>query len=496
MDSIKYARCFNRNIMIREWHAKIQSGEKTAEALTREVFEVIKKRDEAIHAFLTLREEAAMAEAAAIDERVKRGETIDLLAGIPGALKDNITLAHERTTAGSKILDNYIAPYDAGVVKKLKSVGAVLVGKTNLDEFALGSSTEQSAYGPTRNPVDESRVPGGTSGGSAASVAGAMVPWALGSDTGGSIRQPASFTGIYGLKPTYGRVSRSGLIAAASSLDQIGPLATCVEDIAIVLSRIAGPDPLDATAQYQAVPSYEDKLTKDIAGKKIGIPKEYFGAALDSRVRERTEQVIEKLKSLGAEIVELELPNSRFALPVYYIIQPSELSSNLARFDGIRYGLSANDGENSLGNPGTLLETYLDSRRIGLGPEAKRRIMIGTYTLSAGYYDAYYKKAFAVRELLRQDFREAFTKVDIIFSPTTPGPAFKLGTKIDDPLQMYLEDIYTVTANLVGVPALSFPMGTVIEEGKELPIGGQFMGPWFDEQSLLDVAYALEAERH
>lgn len=479
--------------MIRSLHEKIQNGEKKAIDLVREAFETIKKRDETIHAFLTLREEAALREAAAIDDQVQRGEAIDLLAGIPGALKDNITLAHERTTAGSKILDNYIAPYDAGAVKKLKSVGAVVVGKTNLDEFALGSSTEQSAYGPTKNPVDETRVPGGTSGGSAASVAGAMVSWALGSDTGGSIRQPASFTGIYGLKPTYGRVSRSGLIAAASSLDQIGPLATSIEDVAIVLSRIAGPDTLDATAEDKPVPRYEDELTKDIRGKKIGLPKEYFSTALDSRVRQRGEAIIEKFKSLGAEVVELELPNSRFALPVYYIIQPSELSSNLARFDGIRYGLSVNDGENSLGNPGTLLETYLDSRRIGLGPEAKRRIMIGTYTLSAGYYDAYYKKAFAVRELLRRDFREAFAKVDAIFSPTTPGPAFKLGTKTDDPLQMYLEDIYTVTANLVGVPALSFPMGTVSEEGKELPVGGQLMGKWFDEGTILNLAHALES---
>lgn len=478
--------------MIRELHAKIQSGEKTAVAYTREVLDSIKERDASIHAFLTVREEAALAEAALIDERVQRGETIDLLAGIPGALKDNITLAHERTTAGSKILDHYLAPYDAGVVTRLKSAGAVLVGKTNLDEFALGSSTEQSAYGPTKNPVDETRVPGGTSGGSAAAVAAHMVPWALGSDTGGSIRQPASFTGIYGLKPTYGRVSRSGLIAAASSLDQIGPLATSVEDIAIVLSRIAGPDALDATAENKPVSLFENELTSDIKGKKIGIPKQYFSSALDSRVRERAEAVIDTLRSLGAEIVELDLPNSRFALPVYYIIQPSELSSNLARFDGIRYGLSVNDGKNSPESTGTLLETYLDSRRIGLGPEAKRRIMVGTYTLSAGYYDAYYKKAFAVRELLRQDFRTAFEKVDVIFSPTTPGPAFKLGTKTDDPLQMYLEDIYTVTANLVGVPALSFPMGTVTEEGKDLPIGGQFMGKWFDESTVLDLAFALE----
>lgn len=478
--------------MIREWHAELQSGKRQAVDLVRAAFEAIKKRDETLHAFLSLREEAALAEAVAVDERLKRGESVDLLAGIPGAIKDNITLAGERTTAGSKILDNYLAPYDAGVVTKLKTLGAVLVGKTNLDEFALGSSTEQSAYGPTQNPVDATRVPGGTSGGSAAAVAAHYVPWALGSDTGGSIRQPASFTGIYGLKPTYGRVSRSGLIAAASSLDQIGPLATCVEDIAIVLSRIAGPDPFDATAEEQPVPKFEDHLSKDIKGKKIGVPKEYFSDALDARVRERAEAMLDRLRSLGAEIVSLELPNSRFALPVYYIIQPSELSSNLARFDGIRYGLSVNDAQNSLGNPGSLLETYLDSRRIGLGPEAKRRIMVGTYTLSAGYYDAYYKKATAVRELLRSDFRRAFESVDALFSPTTPGPAFKLGTKTDDPVQMYLEDIYTVTANLIGVPALSLPMGTVTEAGKELPVGGQLMGKWFDEETLLNLAHALE----
>ncbi len=481
--------------MIRELHAKIQSGTTKAVDLTRSAFDAIKARDESLHAFLSLREEAALAEAAAIDERVGRGETIDLLAGIPGAVKDNITLAGERTTAGSKILDNYVAPYDAGVIERLKALGAVMVGKTNLDEFALGSSTEQSAYGPTKNPVDETRVPGGTSGGSAAAVAARYVPWALGSDTGGSIRQPASFTGIYGLKPTYGRVSRSGLIAAASSLDQIGPLATSVEDIAIVLSRIAGPDRLDATAENRPVPSFEDNLTTDIKGKRIGVPKQYFSDALDSRVRERAEAVIERLKSLGATIVPLDLATSRFALPVYYIIQPSELSSNLARFDGVRYGLSMNDGANSDGNPGTLLENYLDTRRLGLGPEAKRRIMIGTYTLSAGYYDAYYKKATAVRELLRRDFRQAFESVDAIFSPTTPGPAFKLGTKTDDPLQMYLEDIYTVTANLVGVPALSFPMGTVTEEGKELPVGGQLIGNWFDEATILNLAHALEQNK-
>lgn len=370
-----------------------------------------------------------------------------------------------------------------------------MVGKTNLDEFALGSSTEHSAYGPTKNPVDETRVPGGTSGGSAAAVKAGMVPWALGSDTGGSIRQPAAFTGIYGLKPTYGRVSRSGLIAAASSLDQIGPMTTSVEDLAIVLSRIAGPDPLDGTAENRPVEAYEEKLSADIKGKKIGIPEEYFSKALNPTVREAAEKTIENLRSLGAEIVPISLPNSRFALPVYYIIQPSELSSNLARFDGIRYGLSVNDGELSPGNKTGLLETYLDTRRVGLGPEAKRRVMMGTYTLSAGYYDAYYKKAFAVRELLREEFRKAFETVDVIFSPTTPGPAFKLGEKTDDPLEMYLSDIYTVTANLVGVPALSFPMGSIEAEGKALPLGGQFMGRWFDEQTLLNLAFALERSK-
>lgn len=478
--------------MIREWHSKIQSGEKKAVDYTREVFEAIENSDGHLHAFLTLRKEEALTEAAKVDEQVAQGETIDLLAGIPGAIKDNITLKNERTTAGSKILDNYIAPYDAGVIEKLKAVNAVMVGKTNLDEFALGSSTEHSAYGPTKNPVDDTRVPGGTSGGSAAAVAAGFVPWALGSDTGGSIRQPAAFTGIYGLKPTYGRVSRSGLIAAASSLDQIGPMARSVEDIAILLTRIAGPDPLDGTAEDQPVPNFEDALDANIVGKKIGIPEEYFSKDLNQEVRAVAEKTIERLRSLGAEIVPIHLPNSRFALPVYYIIQPSELSSNLARFDGIRYGLSVNDTENSFERTSSLLETYLDTRRVGLGPEAKRRVMIGTYTLSAGYYDAYYKKAAAVRSLLHQDFEKAFEKVDVIFSPTTPSPAFKLGAKTDDPLEMYLSDIYTVTANLVGVPALSFPMGTVLEEGKELPLGGQLMGRWFDEETLLNIAFALE----
>lgn len=494
--------------MIRDWHAKIQSGEKTAVAFTEDCFKAIEARDPSLHAFLTLRKEAALVEAIKVDERVKSGEQVDLLAGIPGGIKDNIVLAHERATAGSKILDNYISPYDAGVVEKLRKVGAVIVGKTNLDEFALGSSTEHSAYGPTKNPVDETRVPGGTSGGSAAAVAAGMVPWALGSDTGGSIRQPAAFTGVYGLKPTYGRVSRSGLIAAASSLDQIGPMATCVEDIAIVLSRIAGIDPLDGTAENRPVEAYEEKLSADIKGKKIGIPEEYFSEALNPVVKGVADNTIDKLRSLGAEIIPISLPNSRFALPAYYIIQSSELSSNLARFDGIRYGLSVNDGELSPGNKTGLLETYLDTRRVGLGPEAKRRVMMGTYTLSAGYYDAYYKKAFAVRELLREEFRQAFEKVDAIFSPTTPGPAFKLGEKTDNPIEMYLSDIYTVTANLVGVPALSFPMGTMTEfpvnkfpdtkgtgQGQELPLGGQFMGKWFDEQTLLNLAFALEQSK-
>lgn len=478
--------------MIRELHEKITSGEQTAVKIATEYLARIRERDGSLHAFLDVREAPALREAEAVDQAVAKGEAIDLLAGIPGAVKDNIVMAGERTTAGSKILDNYVSPYDASVIAKLRADHAVILGKTNLDEFALGSSTELSAYGPTRNPIDETRVAGGTSGGSAVAVAAGLAAYALGSDTGGSIRQPAAFCGVYGLKPTYGRVSRSGLIASASSLDQIGVLASTTEDVAIVLSRIAGADTLDGTASERPVPKYEDLLTGDIKGKKIGVPNEYFTDKLDAKVKAAAMAALDVFQSLGAEIVPISLPHSHLALPIYYIVQPSELSSNLSRFDGIRYGLSVNDGADSLRQTSTLLETYLDTRKVGLGPEVKRRIMLGTYALSAGYYDAYYKKALAVRALLKQDFQKAFESVDVIFSPTTPETAFKLGSKTDDPLKMYFSDIYTVTANLVGVPAMSFPIGTIAEEGKALPIGGQFMGRWFEEETVLNLAHAFE----
>ena len=479
--------------MIRELHNKLVAGEVTAVGLTERYLRTLKERDPEIGAFLTVLDEEALRCAALVDEQLKRGERVDLLAGIPGAIKDNICMAGVRTTAGSKILDNYIAPYDATVIKKLKARGAVIVGKTNMDEFAMGSSTENSAYQKTRNPVDTERVPGGSSGGSAAAVAAGVAVWSLGSDTGGSIRQPAAFCGIVGLKPTYGRVSRSGLIAMASSLDQIGPFGKSVEDVAIVFSRIAGADPLDATTAPSGNDKpFEDYLTGDIQGLSIGVPKEYFSADLDREVRQVADMALARFRDLGATIKEISLPHSASALPVYYILMPAEASSNLARFDGIKYGLSINDRQDSARDTTTLLETYLDTRRYGFGREVKRRIMLGTYALSAGYYDAYYQKAQKVRTLIRGDFEKAFQEVDLIFSLTAPEAAFRFGDKTADPLKMYLSDMYTVTANLAGVPALSFPIGHIGDAGKQLPLGGQLMGRWFDEETLLRAADAFE----
>lgn len=479
--------------MIRDLHNKLLSGEVTAVDLAKQYLQTIKEKDGEIGAFLTVFEEQALREAAHVDEQLARGEAIDLLAGIPGALKDNICVAGTRTTAGSKILDNYMAPYDATVVEKLKASGAVIVGKTNMDEFAMGSSTENSAYQKTKNPLDVTRVPGGSSGGSAVAVAAGEAVWSLGSDTGGSIRQPASFCGVVGLKPTYGRVSRYGLLAMASSLDQIGPFGTTVEDVAIVLSRLAGFDKHDATtAESGNGKPFEEYLTGDIKGRVIGIPKEYFSEALDPRVRKVADIATEVFKSLGATVKEISLPHSKYALPVYYILIPSEVSSNLARFDGIKYGLSINDKEDSLGESNGLLETYLDTRRIGFGAEVKRRIMLGTYVLSAGYYDAYYLKAQKVRALIKRDYEDVYKEVDVIFSPTTPEGAFTFGEKGDDPIKMYLSDIYTVTANLAGIPAISFPIGTIEEGGQMLPIGGQLQGKWFDEETILCMADAYE----
>lgn len=478
--------------MIRKRHAELLNGETTVVKLTEGYFDAIEKRDGEIGAYLTLMRDEALRAASETDERIRRGEEIEMLAGIPIAIKDNICVAGVRATAASKILDNYIAPYDATVITALKGAGAVLLGKTNMDEFAMGSSTESSAYQQTKNPHDLTRVPGGSSGGSAAAVAGEMAVAALGSDTGGSIRQPASFCGVVGLKPTYGRVSRSGVMAMASSLDQIGPIATSVEDAAIVLSAIAGEDALDATSAKSSGKRYESFLTGDIRGKKIGIPKEYFPDTLDSRVREVSERAIERFRDLGAEIREVSLPSSSLALPVYYIIMPAEVSSNLARFDGIRYGLSIdNESPSSLDTSG-LFETYLDTRQYGFGAEVKRRIMLGTYALSAGYYDAYYARAEKVREKMRREFERVFLDVDFLFSPTTPEPAFPFGAKTNDPLSMYLSDIYTVTANLTGVPAISFPIGSIEENGRLLPLGGQLMGKWFDEEGVLNTAFAFE----
>jgi aspartyl-tRNA(Asn)/glutamyl-tRNA(Gln) amidotransferase subunit A len=495
--------------MIRELHQKLISGKITSVQLTEQYFNVIKKKDGEIGAYLTLCKNEALKQAKFIDEKIKKGEPIDLLAGIPCAVKDNMCVDGVRTTAASKILDNYIAPYDATVIKKLKEVGVVILGKTNLDEFAMGASTENSAYQKTKNPVDTERVPGGSSGGSAAAVAAELTPWALGSDTGGSIRQPAAFCGVVGLKPTYGRVSRHGLIAMASSLDQIGPIANTVEDAAIILSRISGHDPMDATSAESGDKNYEDYLTgelREAKGEKgknekgiirIGIPKEFM-QGLPENIKKVFDGACEKFKKLGAEIKEISLPHSQYALPTYYIIVPSEVSSNLARFDGVKYGARIQDELNTNLNandlPLNLLETYLDTRKYGLGTEVKRRIMLGTYALSAGYYDAYYKKAQKVRALIKKDFEEAYKQVDFIFSPTAPEVAFKFGEKADDPLKMYLSDIYTVTANLTGVPAISFPIGSVKIEKKDLPVGGQLMGKWFDEEGILNAAHTYEVQ--
>ncbi|KKP92503.1 MAG: Glutamyl-tRNA(Gln) amidotransferase subunit A [Candidatus Moranbacteria bacterium GW2011_GWD2_36_12] len=490
--------------MIKELHKKLINKEITSVQLTQDYFNAIEKRDAEIGAYLTLTKELAMQQAEFVDAKISKGENIELLEGIPGAIKDMICVDGVRTTAGSKILDNYIAPYDATVIKKLKECGAVILGKTNQDEFAMGSSGENSAYGPTKNPVDPERVAGGSSSGSAAAVAGDEAVWSLGTDTGGSIRQPAAFCGIVGLKPTYGRVSRSGAISMGSSLDQIGPFAKTVEDAAIILSAISGEDSLDATSAKSSDKKYEDYLTGDIAGKIIGVPKEYV-ESLEGEIKNVFEKSLEKFKSLGAKIEEISLPHSQYALPVYYIIMTSEVSSNLAKFDGIKFGMRFDDSaesksqlsssENSNATSKKLLETYLDTRKIGFGAEVKRRIMLGTYALSAGYYDAYYLKAQKVRALIRKDFEDAFKKVDFIYSPTCPEVAFKFGEKSNDPLKMYLSDIYTITANLAGVPAISFPIGSVVEDGKALPVGGQLIGKWFDEEGILNMAHTFEINK-
>src|SRR5580704_8946131 len=460
----------------------IQERKTTALALAEDHYTRIQKEDGQIGAFLTLSKERALEQADRIDRMAAEGKSLPPLGGVPVGIKDVMSTRGVRTTAGSKILEKYIPPYDCTAVQRLEAAGVVVLGKMNCDEFAMGSSNENSGYGPVRNPRDLSRVPGGSSGGSAAAVAADMAVATLGSDTGGSIRQPASFCGVVGLMPTYGRVSRYGLIAFASSLDRIGPLTKTVRDAAIVLRAIAGRDPMDATSAEVPVPDYVAEMEKPVRELKLGVAKEYFGEGLDSEVRKSVEAAIQRLAGSGCEIVPVSLPHTEYAIPTYYIVATAEASSNLARFDGVRYGYRAGDAR-------TLSEMYRRSRDHGFGAEVKRRIMLGTYALSAGYYDAYYLKAQRVRTLLVRDFEEAFKKVDAIVTPTSPTAAFKLGEKVDDPLAMYLADIFTVTADLAGIPGISVPCG---ETKENLPIGLQILGKHFDEATILRVAHAYE----
>jgi aspartyl-tRNA(Asn)/glutamyl-tRNA(Gln) amidotransferase subunit A len=470
------------SLTIASTRAAIAAKQFTASALVENFYQKIKADDLEIHAYLTLCEDRAFAQAKHIDDLASKGHPLPPLAGVPIGIKDVMVTQGVRTTAGSKILENFIPPYDCTAVAKLEAAGAIILGKLNCDEFAMGSSNENSAYGTVRNPHDKSRVPGGSSGGSAAAVAAGTAVATLGSDTGGSIRQPASFCGVVGLMPTYGRVSRYGLIAFASSLDHIGPLTKTVQDAAILLRVIASHDPLDSTSADVPVPDYEAELAKPVTGLKIGIPKEYFAEGLDADVRAAVETGIDKLKSAGCEIVPISLPHSAYAIPTYYVIATAEASANLARFDGVRYGYRAKNGR-------TLAEMYRKSRDEGFGAEVKRRIMLGTYALSSGYYDAYYLKAQCVRTLIARDFAQAFQKVDAIVTPTAPTPAFKIGEKSDDPLSMYLADIYTVTADLTGIPGISVPCG---KTHSGLPIGLQVLGRHFDESTVLRIAAAVE----
>jgi len=443
-------------------------------------FDAIDARDPALHAFNTIIKEEAIARAAQLDGLAPRDR--GPLHGVPIALKDNLCTRGVRTTASSRMLEHYVPPYSATVVERLEAAGGIVVGKTNCDEFAMGSSNENSAFGPVRNPWDRERIPGGSSGGSAVAVASGLVPVSLGSDTGGSIRQPAALCGIVGLKPTYGRVSRYGLIAFASSLDQIGPFTRTSADAAVILGVLAGPDPRDATAAPEPVPAYASALTGDVSGLRVGVPRSLFGDGVDQEVLTAVEEALRVLSSLGATLVDVELPHAGHAIPVYYLVATAEASSNLARYDGVRYGYRAPEAK-------TLQSMYFRTRDEAFGPEVKRRIMLGTYVLSAGYYDAYYLKAQQVRTLIRQDYERAFTTVDVVVMPTSPTPPFRLGEKTDDPLQMYLADVFTVSANLSGLPAVSIPCGF---SKQCLPIGVQFTGRAFDESTLLRVADAYE----
>jgi aspartyl-tRNA(Asn)/glutamyl-tRNA(Gln) amidotransferase subunit A len=471
-----------RELTVEKVRTLIDRGEASAEELCQAHLEKISRSDPQVQAYLHTCPERALKQAAQVDQLKREGKPLPLLAGVPMAIKDNILIKDLRCTCGSKILENFVALYNATVVERLQAAGAVLLGKANLDEFAMGSSTENSAFFPTRNPHALDHVPGGSSGGSAAAVASQMAVASLGSDTGGSIRQPASLCGVVGLKPTYSRVSRYGLVAYGSSLDQIGPLARTVKDVATVLGIIAGEDLRDSTCSTSVVPNYLDGIESPVRGLKIGLPKQYFGGGIDRTVREKLDLGLRLLESLGCELMEVSLPYTDYAIACYYILATAEASSNLARYDGVRYGLRA-------AGPGSLSTMYRETRNAGFGAEVKRRIILGTFVLSSGYYDAYYLKGQKVRTLIKQDFEKAFEKVDLVASPTSPTPAFRLGEKSNDPLAMYLSDIFTITANLVGIPGISLPCGKTPEG---LPIGLQILGRPFDEKRILNLSCVFE----
>ncbi|QKS70445.1 Asp-tRNA(Asn)/Glu-tRNA(Gln) amidotransferase subunit GatA [Paenalkalicoccus suaedae] len=467
---------------LKELQQRLHNKETTVTSLVEQAFARIEEVDEEVGAFLTLNKEAALDKAKQLDEKLERGEVdaSKALFGMPIGVKDNIVTKGLRTTCASQLLANFIPMHDATVVEKLVEAETITVGKVNMDEFAMGSSNENSSFKTVKNPWDFSRVPGGSSGGSAAAVAAGEVPFTLGSDTGGSIRQPAAYCGVVGLKPTYGRVSRFGLVAFASSLDQIGPITRSVEDNAFLLQELAGHDNRDSTSANVDVPKYLHALTGDVKGLKIGVPKEYLSDGVSEGVREKIQEALDKLVELGATYEEVSLPHSKYALATYYLLASSEASANLARFDGIRYGVRKEDDN--------LIETYRKSRTDGFGEEVKRRIMLGTFALSTGYYDAYYKKAQRVRTLIKQDFEDLFIQYDVLIGPTAPTTAFKIGENLDDPLTMYANDILTIPVNLAGVPAISVPCGLV--DG--LPVGLQIIGRHFDEQMVYRVAHAFE----
>lgn len=470
------------HLTLAEAAEKLRKKEVSSLELTQATLKRIEAVDPKVESYLTVTPETALAQAKATDQKLSQGETLAPLAGIPFALKDIFLTRGIKTTCASKILHNFIPPYTATSAQRLLDQGIALTGKLNMDEFAMGSSTETSAFKKTKNPWDLTRTPGGSSGGSAAAVAAGLCYGTLGTDTGGSIRQPAALTGIVGLKPTYGRVSRFGVIAFASSLDQVGPMTKDVRDCAIVLNAIAGHDPRDSTSFDAPVPDYTQSLKKDCKGLKIGVPKEYFIAGTDPEIDAALKQALQTYRELGAEIHEVSLPHTEYAVPTYYILAPAEASSNLARYDGVRYGHRAAGVKD-------LFEMYVRSRSEGFGAEVKRRIMLGTYVLSAGYYDAYYLKAQKVRTLIRRDFEAAFQKVDVLVTPTSPSHAFKLGEKTDDPIQMYLSDIFTINVNLAGLPGMSLPCG---QSASKLPIGMQLIAGSFQEEKLLHAGYAYE----